>query len=118
MLLHNNLPLWGRLAGFGLEAGACGHCGGLEDVQHFFQHCSLVTDSWESLYFKLVGLLPGLPSDFDLIMLAFPAVPVAVERLVVAHLGVFVAEWISLVVHSAHRPGVIWLLPLGPISLP
>jgi hypothetical protein len=92
MLLHNILPLWGRLAGFGLEAGACGHCGGLEDVQHFFQRCPLVTDSWESLYFKLVGLLPGLPSDFDLIMLAFPAVPVAVERLVVAHLGVFVAE--------------------------
>jgi hypothetical protein len=52
-----------------------------------------VADSWERLYFKLVGLLPGLPSDFDLIMLAFPAVPVAVERLVVAHLGVFVAEW-------------------------
>jgi hypothetical protein len=45
------------------------------------------------LYFKLVGLMPCLPSDFELIMLAFPAVPVAVERLVVAHLGVFVAEW-------------------------
>ncbi len=93
MLLHNILPLRGRLAGFGLEAGTCGHCGGLEDMQHFFQRCPLVSDSWERLYFKLVGLLPGLPSDFELIMLAFPVAPVALERLVVAHLGVFVAEW-------------------------
>jgi hypothetical protein len=62
-------------------------------MQHFFQHCPLVSDSWERLYFRLVGLLPGLPSDLELILLAFPVAPVAVERLVVAHLGVFVAEW-------------------------
>jgi hypothetical protein len=93
MLVHNILPLRSRLAGFGFEAGACGHCGGLEDMQHFFQRYPLVADSWERLYFKLVGLLPGLPSDFELIMLAFFAALVAVERLVVAHLGVFVAEW-------------------------
>jgi hypothetical protein len=91
MLLHNILPLRGRLVEFGLEA--CGPCGGLEDVQHFFQRCPLVADLWEGLYFKLVGLMPGLPSDFKLLMLAFPAVPAAVERLMVAHLGVFVAEW-------------------------
>jgi hypothetical protein len=92
----------GQLAGFGLEAGTCGHCGGLEDMQHFFQRCPLVSDSWERLYFRLVGLLPGLPSDLELIMLAFPVAPVAVERLVVAHLGVFVAErWES---HGLLRP--------------
>jgi hypothetical protein len=91
MLLHNILPLRGRLAGFGLEAG--GPCGGLEDVQHFFQRCPLVAVLWEGLYFKLVGLMPGLPSDLELLMLAFPAIPVTLERLVVAHLGVFVAKW-------------------------
>ncbi len=72
MLVHNILPLRGRLAGFGLEAGTCGHCGGLEDMQHFFQRFPLVSDSWERLYFRLVSLQPGLPSDLELIMLAFP----------------------------------------------
>jgi hypothetical protein len=45
MLLHNILPLRGRLAGFGMVAdGLCGHCGGLEYVQHFSQCCPMVAD--------------------------------------------------------------------------
>ncbi len=47
---------------------------------------------WEGLYSRLVALVPGLPSDVELLMLAFPAAPVAVERLVVAHVAVLVAE--------------------------
>jgi hypothetical protein len=40
MLVHNILPLRGRLASLGGVAdGACGYCGGWEDVAHFFQHC-------------------------------------------------------------------------------
>ncbi len=36
--------------------------------------------------------MPGLPTDMDLLMLAFPVCTTLVERLVVAHLGVFIAE--------------------------
>jgi hypothetical protein len=112
MLVHNILPLRGRLAGFGLEAGTCGHCGGLEDMQHFFQRCPLVSDSWERLYFKLVGLLPGLPSDFELIMLAFPVARWPWK-------GWWWPTWESswpsggsLVACSAPLPGATSLLPL------
>jgi hypothetical protein len=62
--------------------------------------------------------MPGLPSDVELIMLAFPAVPVAMERLVVAHLGVFVAEWWESRASSARHPGGTWWLPSGPTFLP
>jgi hypothetical protein len=64
MLLHNILPLRGRLARFGMAAdGLCGQCGGLEDMQHFFQWCPMMADLWDGLYFRLVGLMPGLLSD-------------------------------------------------------
>ena len=41
---------------------------------------------------KLLGEIPGLPSDWELLMLAFPESPRLVESLVVAHLAVFVVE--------------------------
>ncbi len=92
-LLHNILPLRGRLASIGAAAdGACPHCGDPEEVEHFFQCCRQVADLWDGLYVRLLSLVPGFPSDWDLLWLAFPPCPPAVERLVVAHLGVLVAE--------------------------
>ncbi len=92
-LLHNILPLRGRLAMLGAAAdGACPHCGESEDVVHFFQRCPRVANLWDALYVKLVFLVPGLPSDWDLLLLAFLVCLATVERLVVAHLGVLVAE--------------------------
>ncbi len=77
---------WGR------SDGACPHCGDPEEVEHFFQRCRRVADLWDGLYVRLLSLVPGFPSDWDLLWLAFPPCPPAVERLVVAHLGVLVAE--------------------------
>jgi hypothetical protein len=92
-LLHNVLPLRGRLASLGMVAdGSCPHCGALETPQHFFQQCPRIADLWDGLYARLVALVPGLPSDVELLMLAFPAAPMAVERMVVAHVAVLVAE--------------------------
>jgi hypothetical protein len=92
-LLHNVLPLKGRLDSLGIVAdGSCPHCGVLETPRHFFQQCPCIADLWEGLYARLVALVPGLPSDVELLMLAFPAAPVAVERMVVAHVAVLVAE--------------------------
>ncbi len=92
-LLQNVLPLRGRLASLGMVAdGSCPHCGALESPRHFFQQCPHIADLWEGLYARLVALVPGLPSDVELLMLAFQATPVAVERLVVAHVAVLVAE--------------------------
>jgi hypothetical protein len=90
-LVHNILPLRGRLASMGVAAGgACPHCGQLEDVGHFFQRCGRVADLWDGLYARLGTLVPGLPSDWDFLMLAFPPFAGPVERLVVAHEGVLV----------------------------
>ncbi len=92
-LLHNILPLRGRLASIGAAAdGACPHCGDLEEVEHFFQRCRREADLSDGLYVRLLSLVPGFPSDWELLWLAFPLCPPAVERLVVAHLGVLVAE--------------------------
>jgi hypothetical protein len=92
-LLHNILPLRGRLASFGAAAdGACPHCWEPEEVEHFFQRCQRVADLWDGLYVRLLSLVPGFPSDRDLLWLAFPPCPLGTERLVVAHLGLLVAE--------------------------
>jgi hypothetical protein len=92
-LLHNILPLRGRMASFGAAAdGACPHCGEPEEAEHFFQRCQRVADLWDGLYVRLLSLVPGFPSDRNLLWLAFPPCPLTVERLVVAHLGVLVAE--------------------------
>jgi hypothetical protein len=73
--------------------GSCPHCGALETPRHFFQQqCPRIADLCEGLYARLVTLVPGLPSDVELLMLAFPAAPEAVERMVVAHVAVLVAE--------------------------
>jgi hypothetical protein len=78
-LLHNVLPLRGRLATLGMVAdGSCPHCGALETPRHFFQQCPRIADLWDGLYARLVALVPGLPSDVELLMLAFPATPMAV----------------------------------------
>jgi hypothetical protein len=82
---------------------------------HFFQQCPRIADLWEGLYARRVTLVPGLPSDVELPMLAFP---VAVERVVVAHVAILVAElWES---RSCLRqsPGVTWLSPSESTSRP
>jgi hypothetical protein len=56
------------------------------------QRCRRVADLWDGLYVRLLSLVPGFPSDRDLLWLAFPPCPLGTERLVVAHLGVLVAE--------------------------
>jgi hypothetical protein len=92
-LLHNILPLRGRLASLGATVdGACPHCGEPEEVEHFFQRCQRVADLWDGLYVRLLALVPGFPSDRDLLWLAFPPCPLGTERLVVAHIGLLVAE--------------------------
>ena len=118
-LLHNILPLRGRLASFGAAAdGACPHCGEPEEVEHFFQRCQRVADLWDGLYVRLLSLVPGFPSDRDLLWLAFPPCPLAVERLVVAHLGVLVAE-IWETGPSCGPPLVLsWRPPSGAIFRP
>jgi hypothetical protein len=92
-MLHNILPLKGRLASIGATADdACAHCGELEVVENFFQSCQRVADLWDGLYVRLLSLVLGFPSDGELLRLAFPSCSSVVERLVVAHLGVLVAE--------------------------
>jgi hypothetical protein len=103
MLVHNILPLKGRLSSMGAVAdGACAHCGDIEDVVHFFQRCPPAADLWDGLYVKLLSLVPGFSSD--LLMLAFPTCPASVERLEVAHLGVLVAKFGMLGPWSFLRP--------------
>jgi hypothetical protein len=56
---------------------------------HLFKHCPCISDLWDSLYAKMV---PGFPSDWEQLLLAFLACLAPAERLVVAHLGVLVSE--------------------------
>jgi hypothetical protein len=51
-----------------------------------------LADLWDGLYVRLLSLVPGFLSDRDLLWLAFPPCPLGTERLVVAHLGLLVAE--------------------------
>jgi hypothetical protein len=69
----------------------------VHNLKWFLPYISLSTirsvhNLWDGLYVRLLSLVPGFPSDRDLLWLAFPPCPLAVERLVVAHLGVLVAE--------------------------
>ncbi len=61
-------------------------------MPHFLQCCPRISDLWDSLYIKLLAVVPGLPSGWELLMLFFPVCSASVESLVVAHLGVLVAE--------------------------
>ncbi len=93
LLIHNILPLKGWLAAIGVVAeGSCPHCGALETPRHFFQLSPRIADLWDGLYAMLVTLVPRLPSDLELLMLAFPASLASVERCVVAHVATLVME--------------------------
>ncbi len=73
LLLHNILPLRSRLVGFGMVVDCpCGHCGGLKTCSISFSTAQWWPTLWDGLYFRLVGLMPRLPSDHMLLMLAFP----------------------------------------------
>ncbi len=93
LLIHNILPLRVRLASIGVVAeGSCPHCVDLESTRHFFQICPRIADLWDSLYVRLVTMVPGLSSDLELLMLAFPASVASVERVVVLHVATLVLE--------------------------
>ncbi len=61
-------------------------------MAHFFCRCQRASDLWDSLLVRLLPVVPGLPSDWDLLRFDFTEFPVSVERLAVAHLGVLVSE--------------------------
>jgi hypothetical protein len=93
LLIHNILPLRGRPASIGVVAeGSCPHCGALETTRHFFQLCPRKADLWDGLDVRLVTMVPGLPSDLELLMLAFLALVASVERVVVALVATLVLE--------------------------
>ena len=75
-LLHNILPLRGRLARFGVAEGACcRHCPGQQETAtHLFCLCIRVADNWQQL---LAALLPytGPIRDEELLLLAWPPSP-------------------------------------------
>ena len=76
LLLHNILPLRGRLARFGVSDGAnCRLCPGqLETATHFFCGCIRVADNWQQLLLALLPIL-GPIGDEDLLLLAWPPSP-------------------------------------------
>jgi hypothetical protein len=92
MLAHNILPLKACLAAMGAGDGLCERCGVPEDTRHLFQQYPRVADLWDGLYSRLARELPAVPSDWELLLLDFEAASPLQERLVVAHLGTFVAE--------------------------
>jgi hypothetical protein len=120
LLPTNILPFRGQLASIGVAAGgACPHCGQLEDVGHFFQRCGRIADLWDALYARLVTLVPGLPSDLDFLMLAFPPCAGPLERLVVAHVGVLVLVlWVAPLLYSASIQGGLEGGLQGPVPGP
>lgn len=74
-LIHNILPVRGRLARWGMaEAAFCVLCPGVvEDLQHVFVTCRRIADVWQQF---LAALLPhtGHVADMDLLYLAWPSV--------------------------------------------
>ena len=73
-LLHNILPLKGRLRRFGLAAAAdCTYCPGEEEtVDHVFVACGRAAPVWERLLLRLLAHVPAVPSDAELLRLAWP----------------------------------------------
>ena len=91
-LLHDVLPLRGRLARFGVEAAAfCPRCPHqvVEDSLHLFTACARVAELWQQL---VAALLPhtGPLADRDILFLAWPPlardVDLSITLLVYHHL--------------------------------
>ena len=73
-LIHNILPLrarLGRFMGLGVAANCPACPGEVEDSLHAFCTCERVREVWEETYARLVAHLPGVPSNQELLLLAF-----------------------------------------------
>ena len=74
-LIHNILPVRGRLARFG-GLGAAATCPAcpeeVETALHLFVECSRVSEVWEELLAHVYTYIPTIPSDVELLFLAFP----------------------------------------------
>jgi hypothetical protein len=51
-----------------------------------------ISCSWESFFVRMLSVVTGFSSDWDLLMLAYLESLAPVERLVVAHLAALLAE--------------------------
>ncbi len=56
----------------------------------------------------LLGLVPGLPRDWELLMRAFPPVARQTEQVVVAHLAVLMEEMWDTIKIFRHQHGGSW----------
>jgi len=93
-LLHNVLPVRARMARLnpGMANGHCPHCPGqLEDTDHLFITCIRVADLWLNLFFNIQQVFPSIPTNSELLRLAFA--PCGRDADVVAT----VASYVSLV---------------------
>jgi len=99
-LLHNVLPVRARMARLnpGRCDGQCPHCPGqLETADHLFMQCVRVTDLWLGLYFNIHHLFTPVPTNSELLRLAFP--PCGRDIDVVATL----ATYVTLVWTTRHQ---------------
>ena len=91
-LLHNVLPTRVRMARLnpGRCDGQCPHCPGQpETTDHMFVTCIRVADLWLSLFFNLQHIFPTIPTNSELLRLAFA--PCGRDQDVVATLASYVA---------------------------
>ncbi len=99
-LLHNVLPVRARIGRLDPTRcdGTCPHCPGQQEtLDHAFITCVRVSDLWLGLFFNALHALSTVPSNTDLLRLAFsPA-----ER--DADITATVATYISLIWSNRHR---------------
>jgi len=116
-LLHNVLPVRARIARLdpGRCDGRCQHCPcHQETLDHLFVHCVRVADIWLQLFFRLHYIFDDIPTNPELLRLAFS--PCGRDADVVATLASYVTlvwstrlqdrppEWPDLVVLLRDRP--------------
>ncbi len=78
--------------------GMCPHCPGQQEtLDHAFTTCIRVSDLWLGLFFNALHALPTVPSNADLLRLAFPPA----ER--DSNIMTTVATYISLVWSTRHQ---------------
>ena len=73
-LLHNVLPVRARIARLDPNKcdGQCPHCPGQQEtVDHFFITCTRIADLWLGLFFNTMPALPSIPSNAELLRVAF-----------------------------------------------
>ena len=90
-LLHNVLPVRARIARLdpNRSDGQCPHCPGQQETSdHLFVTCPRVADLWLGLFFNLLPTLSTVPTNSELLRLAFT--PCGRDNDVVATLAVHV----------------------------